>query len=100
MSSRAAYSRTDIYVIDYSNDSLLFRQEMAENYAKAQRNKRDFDRKMNILNREVKINMALLKSRETEVNSSLLVSRIFCRSACVFVIYQTYTYVAFIACAC
>lgn len=62
--------------LEVEYDSLYFRYEMAENYAKAQRNKRDFDKKMKILNREIKLNMQNLKNETAELNSSLLVRQL------------------------
>jgi len=47
---------------------------MAENYAKAQRNKRDFDRTMKILDRENKMKLHLLNNAKQQIGAGLLVS--------------------------
>lgn len=60
--------------LDYEHDSLRFRYEMAESYTKAQRNKRDLERKLKVINREIKVNMNLLNTRRNAIASGLLVS--------------------------
>lgn len=46
---------------------------MAENYTKAQRDKRDFDRTMKILDRENKMMLNLINNEKVAVGSTLLV---------------------------
>lgn len=60
-----------------TNGLLLANTIMAENYTKAQRNKRDFDRTMKILDRENKMALNLINTEKMIVSASLLVSDTF-----------------------
>lgn len=67
-----------------TNGLLLANTIMAENYTKAQRNKRDFDRTMKILDRENKMALNLINTEKMAIGASLLVSTRECqyRSRC------------------
>ena len=51
---------------------------MTENYAQAQRNKRDFDRTMKTLARENKMKLHLLSTEKQAVGAGLLVGFFCC----------------------
>lgn len=66
---------------------------MTENYAEAQRNKRDFDRNMKTLARENKMKLHLINTEQKIVGSGLLVR--ICSCAAKTCGYRVYSFAAF-----